>query len=628
MKCFWLALGLLLCGVGGTVGQGVSLPIVLQPVTSTVPSIDLDFLASTTALPPGIMFSRASSRSCTDNTGTIVTVTTNNPCIDYNPTGITNYIRNSGGTGAGPTNWATFANGGLSTTVIGNSVRNGMNGVSIRFFGTTNATYAVFAFDNPSTVPLTVGQPWTQSGYWMLDSGSLSGVTAYVDLRISTGIVDAVANITSTMQRFSSTGTTGAGITGVTPAVVFTFANGAALDFTIWYGGNQLEPSSTVGVLVPTTGSVATTFLQRGLSVEAAATNGSFPSNNWLANQTASATVEGVVQNAATAPDGTATAMALIPGSFSGVHQYFSFQQNGTINTTFTFSVYIKPIGTLFPYVRISLENSSYGANTRNVGFNTTTGAIDAQDAGSLPTAVKIANGWWRFSVTATSLGTAGNYIFNIKPYTTSGVSNGTNTGNSADGVYAWGAQTENGYAPTSLVPTTTAIATRAAEVAYLPVTGIRGVNGNAGTLFAQFIYEAPCPATGGCYSRLIELADGNNVNTGLEIGFSNAFASYPTTLSLLGNGYATTPTTISAGSSMRAVVAFTTGQNYAAANADAVQSFVGTAGGILRAATVLNFNQVGHYQSAASLWVQRVTFIPAFMGAAWVTGKANGSIP
>jgi hypothetical protein len=459
MKRFWLVLGLLAGAIGGAFGQGVSLPIILQPVTSTVPSIDLNFLASTTALPPGVVFSRASSRSCTNSSGVIVTVTTNNPCLDY----------------------------------------------------------------NPSTL-------------------------AYI-----------------------------------------------------------------------------------GLSVEAAATNGSFPSNNWLANQTASATVEGVVQNAATAPDGTATAMALIPGSFSGVHQYFSFQQNGTINTTFTFSVYIKPIGTLFPYVRISLENSAYGANTRNVGFNMATGSVDAQDAGALPTATQLPNGWWRFSVTATSLGTAGNYIFNIKPYTTSGVSNGSATGNSADGVYAWGAQTENGYAPTSLVPTAAAIATRAAEIAYLPVTGIRGVNGNAGTLFAQMTYEAPCTNSGGCYSRWVAFNDGNNLNAGTEWGFATGTA-YPTlggsvvTANAVTGGATTVVTSAVAGNSYRYAMSFNPNTVPSAANGVTAPNDV--TGSVPRTLTVLNLSQSQRYQGQASLWFQRVTYIPAFMGAAWVTGKANGSIP
>ena len=446
MKRFWLALGLLAGAIGGAFGQGVSLPVILQPVTSTVPSIDLDFTKG--ALPSGFVFSRASGRSCMNSSGTLVTLASNAPCFDYNP-------------------------------------------------------------------------------------GTLANL---------------------------------------------------------------------------------------GLSVEAAATNLMFPSGNWQTNATASGSVDGVVQNAATAPDGASTAMALIPGSFSGVHQYFT-PFAGTNGLVFTGSVYGKKKGTLFPYLRLTFDNTGFGGGSIGGGCNFTNGTVEYGTA----TMTALPNGWYRCSITVTSTG-GSPWVFNMKPYDAPGNSFAATTGNGVDGLYLWGAQVEQGYAPTSLVATTSSAATRAAEVAYLPVTGVRGVNGNAGTLFAQFIYEAPCP-TGGCYSRLIELADGNNVNTGLEIGF-NISASYPSTLSLLGNGYANTPTTISAGSSMRAVVAFTTGQNYAAANADAVQSFVGTAGGILRAATVLNLNQAGHYQFASSLWVQRVTYIPAFMGAAWVAGKANGSIP
>jgi hypothetical protein len=465
MKRFGLALGLLLCAVGGAVGQGMSLSAVLQPVTSTVPSIDLNFLASTTALPPGVVFSRASSRSCTNSSGTIVTVTTNNPCLDY----------------------------------------------------------------NPSTL-------------------------AYI-----------------------------------------------------------------------------------GLSVEAAATNLMFPSTNWLNSGAASGSADGITQNAAIAPDGTTTAMALIPGSFSHVPAFYNVF--GGINaTTYTWSVYAKQIGSTYPYLGVSLTNAGFGGGgTQGIiaGFNLSTCAFDSASTGGLaPVATRgfaVGNGWCRISVTGLSANSGGPWVYNLVPYKNAGGYGAANTGNNVDGAYVWGGNIETGYAPTSYIPTTTATATRAGDVAYLPVTGVRGVNGSVGSLFAQFIYEAPPPTPS--YGRFIAFNDGNNPNAGTEIGFANSYSAYPSYVSsFIGNQASgiggNTSFTISANSNVRAVLSFTPSLLISAVNADALVQVGVVPTYIAKTLTVLNLNQPQRFQGQASLWVQRVTFIPAFMGAAWVTGKANGSIP
>jgi hypothetical protein len=454
MKRFWLALGLLLCGVGGAVGQGVSLPIVLQPVTSTVPSIDLNFLASTTALPPGVVFSRASSRSCTDNTGTIVTVTTNNPCLDY----------------------------------------------------------------NPSTL-------------------------AYI-----------------------------------------------------------------------------------GLSVEAAATNSLVQSGamqtTW-ANNCAPATA-----NAGTAPDSSNTAILVTDGCVAP-NSYYYQSIAGTNGTVYNFSVFAKAGATNW----VELVPADFAGSGLYAWFNVSTCAVGSSSGygsqpptGAILLAQAFPNGWCRISVSVTWASTSGNAGVVLIP--TSANSVGAAIGNAA---YFWGAQRELGYAPTSYIPTTTVAATRAGEVAYLPVTGIRGVNGSAGTMFAQMTYEAPCPNTGGCYARWLAFNDGNNPNAGTEWGFSTGTA-YPTlggnivTANAVSGGATNVVTSAVAGNSYRYAMSFNPNTVPNAANSVTAPNDV--TGSVPRTLTVLNLNQPQRYQPQASLWFQRVTYIPAFMGAAWVTGKANGSIP
>ena len=378
----------------------------------------------------------------------------------------------------------------------------------------------------------------------------------------------------------------------------------------------------SVAVDVPCMDYAPGTLALKGLSVEAASTNQVFPSINWVTNATASGSVDGAVQSAATAPDGTTTAEKLIPGSFSAAHQWFRGWP-GAINTTYAASVYVKAAG--WNYVALSLENSSF-TTAQFAVFNLSNGTIPQQSANSTGTILALANGWYRISVQNTSNGTSGNYIANIIPQPTGSFASPT-TGDAVSGVLVWGQQVEVGYAPTSYIPTTGSTVTRAADVAYVNVVGLNGINGNTGSLFAQVIYEAPAAANNA--SRWLSLNDGNNPNGGTEFGFEGGGAVD----GLIGNQATRTPmnniispTTI--GASYRLAISFNALNAAQAAGSTSYPTAARVSGSTPLSLTILNFAQPQRFQGQPSLWFQRVTYYPAYLGPNWATNKASGAIP
>ena len=378
----------------------------------------------------------------------------------------------------------------------------------------------------------------------------------------------------------------------------------------------------SVAVNVPCMDYDPGTLALKGLSVEAASTNQVFPSINWVTNATASGSVDGAVQSAATAPDGTTTAEKLIPGSFSATHQWYR-SWPGAINTTYAASVYVKAAG--WNYVALSLENSSFGTNQFAL-FNLSNGTISVQSANSTGAIQALPNGWYRISVQNTSLGTAGNYIVNVVPQPTS-TYNILQTGDAVSGVLVWGEQVEAGYAPTSYIPTTGSAVTRAADVAYVNVVGLQGINGNTGSLFGQMIYEAPAIANNA--SRWLSFNDGNSPNGGTEFGFEGG----STVDGLLDNAATRTPTSnvVAAtvvGTTYRLAATFSPVNFAVAANSVSAPANARVTSSTPLTITLLNINQPQRFQGQASLWFQHVTYYPAYLGPNWATNKASGAIP
>lgn len=193
----------------------------------------------------------------------------------------------------------------------------------------------------------------------------------------------------------------------------------------------------------------------RGLALEPAATNllvrsQEFENASWVnTNATVSA-------NATPAPDGTTTADKLIADLVDGQHR--NNQTPTSSAGTQTLSVFGKPSGYKFVTLRI-------GSAGGGVIFNTEAGVIVGAEAGTTPSILAAASGFYRCAAAIT--GNAANAIARIN---TSPTTNITFAGDNVSGSFLWQAQLELGSVATSPIVTTTAQASRSLPVFTEPV--------------------------------------------------------------------------------------------------------------------------------------------------------------
>jgi hypothetical protein len=231
----------------------------------------------------------------------------------------------------------------------------------------------------------------------------------------------------------------------------------------IYLWGAQLEQSTTVGEYIPTTSTInsaprfdhnPTTGESLGLLVEEQRTNLLLQSEDFSTTWTASRT--SITANVEVAPNGTTTADKLIANTDANTH---SVNQNATLTAaSWTFSVFLKQAE--YDGARILVFDGTsitYGAI-----FDLATGSFVSSTNSPLGTSVSPAgNGFFRCSITVT--GTAATGAAQVRPVSAGG---DNFAGDGTSGIYLWGAQLEAGTFPTSYIPTTTATATRAADVA------------------------------------------------------------------------------------------------------------------------------------------------------------------
>ena len=149
------------------------------------------------SLPSDFTFSRASTATYFDSTGTLRAAAANEPRFNYNPLlsaiprflveaeARTNSLRNNSMTGAvagspgtAPTSWSMTGTGGVITrTIVGIGTLGVMPYIDLRY-QFSGAGTAFLTMEQSNQVAATVGQTWTLSHFVSLIAGSMTNVSA------------------------------------------------------------------------------------------------------------------------------------------------------------------------------------------------------------------------------------------------------------------------------------------------------------------------------------------------------------------------------------------------------------------------------------------------------------------
>ena len=205
-----------------------------------------------------------------------------------------------------------------------------------------------------------------------------------------------------------------------------------------------------------------------------------------------------------TAPDGKTTADKLVVNNAtSDTEKFVNRNIYAYVNQTVTGSVFLKKAE--YTWVQVNLYNLSSNAN--RVWVNLDTGAVGTNLSSIPVTVTDVGNGWYRVALTAT-IQQAGNAFMTVAVADADGDLY-TNIGDEESGTFLWGAQLEINSFATSYIKTESSTASRAADVASIPVADF-GYNQSAGTVLVE---ASVLNDQGANDRRILEISDGTTSN-------------------------------------------------------------------------------------------------------------------
>lgn len=296
------------------------------------------------------------------------------------------------------------------------------------------------------------------------------------------------------------------------PDVLFDFAGTGTLDpritFTRASSATYFDSAGTLQTATTNTPRFdydPSTLAARGLLIEEGRTNLLLYSEQF--NNAAWTPAEiNVTSNSVVAPDGTTTADVLVPSTVNAGH-FITQSPSFTSGLVYVFSVYAKANG--YRYMRLSFPSTAFASTGRAACFDLQTGTTGQTQSGVISKIESIRNGWYRCIITATANATSSG-LTGVTVNSADDATAVTFIGDGTSGISVWGAQLEAGAFPTSYIPTTTAAATRAADVA--TVTGA-----NFSSWYNQtegaFVVQAAQPSIFASSKSAASISDGTNSN-------------------------------------------------------------------------------------------------------------------